>query len=179
VAVTDVDARLLGQVQAALEAASPIIRRRRPGSYNVVGLAQAVVEVLEELQMEAVDAELARREAETDCEAAQADRNLSRGELDDIAALVGLGPDASGTHEAILERVAEFARRPASLDEIVAAYGRAEEAMATLYEAQGQALARLAELGREIARVNPETDEFDRAKIERDAPARRDPGAIA
>lgn len=49
-----------------------------------------------------------------DVDAALADRNMSRSELDDIAEVLGLDANASGSHHAILAAVRELLDRPAS-----------------------------------------------------------------
>jgi hypothetical protein len=89
--------------------------------HDILALTRKTVELLEDGRE--VAAELNRRLANMptdadlqalgeDLEGAQADRNLSRGELDDIVAVLGIDPNASGSHGAVLERVRELVAAP-------------------------------------------------------------------
>lgn len=70
--------------------------------------AQALADKVRELDAKVARLGRERAEALNDAEASMGDRNLSRSELDDIAALFGLDADASGRHGEILARVREL-----------------------------------------------------------------------
>jgi len=112
------------------------------------------------------------REAAAEVEAAQADRNLSRGELDDIAAVLGLDPGASGRHEEVLDRVRELLDRPpVDIAKVSAAHDDVETHVADLLEAATALSKSVGGLGAEIAAL-PRADEEARRPP---PPRRREP----
>jgi hypothetical protein len=60
--------------------------------------------------------------------------------------------------------------QPPDLALLIAAYEVAEARLADAVVAVNALAASVAAMGREIARINPDTDEWDRRKIERDHP---------
>lgn len=107
---------------------------------------------------------------EHDSESLMADRNLSQSELDDLAEMLGLPKD--GHHGAVRDRVRSLLERPpVDVTLLTEAYGTAEHALADLADAERRLVRDVAAIGREIARLDPATDEHDRRKIERDHPA--------
>lgn len=108
-------------------------------------------------------------------EGAQADRNLSRSELDDIATALGLDKNANGRHGEILGRVRELLDRPpVDITALSAAHGETEGHVADMLEAATLVAKSVGRLGVEVAGL-PRADEQARRPVaprERDEPHR-------